>query len=157
LIDEHNCTSSARRKTTTPTSTCVAFHSILILKKKLFMGAKELQTTLHDTHSCTIHYETVWKGKEKAFAELYESWEDSFQLLFRWKEVVLEKMSDSIVEFDLDVQDRKVFFKRFFCALGPCLKGFRAGCRPYLSVEEMLDAHNRWQANWDLLFCIYFM
>jgi hypothetical protein len=111
------------------------------------MGAKELQTTLHDTHSCTIHYETVWKGKEKSFAELYESWEDSFQLLFRWKEIVLEKMSDSIVEFDLDVQDGKVFFKRFFCALGPCLKGFRAGCRPYLSVEEMLDAHNRWQAN----------
>jgi hypothetical protein len=32
------------------------------------MGAKELQATLQDNQSCTIYYETFWKGKEKALA-----------------------------------------------------------------------------------------
>jgi hypothetical protein len=74
---------------------------------------------------------------------LYGSWEDSFQLLFRWKEVVLEKMSDSIIEFDLDVEDGKVFFKRFFCTFGTCLEGFRIGWRPYLSVDS-IALNGRW-------------
>jgi hypothetical protein len=89
LIDEHHCTSSGRRKTTTPTSAWVASLAIPILRKKSFMGAKELQTTLQDTYNCQIAYETMWKGKEKALDLLYGTWEDSFQLLFRWKEAVL--------------------------------------------------------------------
>jgi hypothetical protein len=72
---------------------------------------------------------------------MYGSWEDSFQLLFRWKEVILEKMSDLVIEIDLDDQDGKLFFKRFFCALCPCLEGFRADCRPYLSVDSTALNH----------------
>jgi hypothetical protein len=83
LTDEHRCISSGRRKTTTPTSAWVASLAIPILRKKPFMGAKELQTTLQDTHNCQIAYETMWKGKEKTLGLLYETWEDSFQLLFR--------------------------------------------------------------------------
>jgi hypothetical protein len=74
---------------------------------------------------------------------LYGSWEVSFQLLFRWKEAVLEKIPDSIVEFNLDVEDGKVFFKKFFCALGPCVEGFCVGCRPYLSVD-FTALNGRW-------------
>jgi hypothetical protein len=70
MTDEHRYTSDARRKTTTPTSAWVASLVLPILKKKSFMGAKELQTTLQDTHNCTIHYEIVWKGKEKALDQL---------------------------------------------------------------------------------------
>jgi hypothetical protein len=71
------------------------------------MGAKELQTTLQDKHNCTIAYDTVWKGKVKALIELYGSWEDNFQLLFWWKEAVLEKMSDSIIEIELAMDEGK--------------------------------------------------
>jgi hypothetical protein len=136
LNDEHHCTSSARRKTTTPTSAWVASLVLPILKKKSFMGAKELQTILQDTHNCIIHYETVWKGKEKALGQLYGTWEDNFQLLFRWRAAVLEKMSDSVIEIDLNEEEGKLYFRRFFYALGPCLQGFRKGCRPYLSVDS---------------------
>jgi hypothetical protein len=52
LTDEHTCTSSGRRKTATPTSAWVASLAAPILKKKQHMGAKELQTTLQDTHNC---------------------------------------------------------------------------------------------------------
>jgi hypothetical protein len=62
------------------------------------------------------------------------------------RKAVLEKILDSIVEFDLDVEDGKVFFKKFFCALGPCLEGFRAGCRPYLSVDSTA-LNGRWSGH----------
>jgi hypothetical protein len=136
LTDEHTCTSSGRRKTSTPTSAWVASLALPILKKKAHMGVKELQTTLQDKYNCTIAYETVWNGKEKALSVLYGSWEESFQLLFRWKEAVMEKMSDSMVEIELHVEEGRLFFRRFFCAFGPYLKGFREGCMPYLSVDS---------------------
>jgi hypothetical protein len=105
VTNEHRCTSSGRSKTTTPTSAWVAALAPPILKKKSFMGAKELHTDLQDTHNCQIAYETVWKGQQKALGQLYGTWEDSFQLLFRWKEVVLQKMPDSVIEIDIDEED----------------------------------------------------
>jgi hypothetical protein len=76
------------------------------------------------------------EGEEKTLKVLYGSWEESFQLLFRWKEAVMEKMSNSIIEIDIHVEEGKLFFRRFFCAFGPCLEGFQKGCRPYLSVDS---------------------
>jgi hypothetical protein len=110
------------------------------------MGAKELQTILQDLNNCTIAYDTVWKGKEKALRELYGCWEDSFQLLLRWKEAVLEKMPDSVIDIDVRVEDGKIFFSRFFCAFGPCLQGFREGCRPYISVDSTA-LNGRWNGH----------
>jgi hypothetical protein len=123
--------------TTTPTSSWVASLALPILRKKPFIGAKELQTTLQDTHNCQVTYDTMWKGKEITLGQLYGVWEGSFQLLFRWKEVVLQKMPNSVIEIDIDEEeDGRLYFKRFFCALGPCLEGFREGCRSYLSVDS---------------------
>jgi hypothetical protein len=85
----------------------------------------------------------VWKDKEKAPGQLYETWEDNFQLLFRWKEAVLEKMLNSVIEIDIEEEDKKLYFKRFFCALVPCLEGFCEGCRPYLIVDST-TLNGRW-------------
>jgi hypothetical protein len=63
MTDEHTCTSSSRRQTTTPTISWVASLVLPILTKKPHMGAKELHTTLQDSHNCKIAYEIVWKGK----------------------------------------------------------------------------------------------
>jgi hypothetical protein len=146
LIDEHTCTSSGRRKTATPISAWVASLAAPILKKKPYMGAKELQTTLQDKHNCTIAYETMCKGKEKALKVLYGSWEESFQLLFRWKEAVMERMPDSVIGIDLHVEEGKLFFRRFFCAFVPCLEGFQKGCKPYLSVDSRM-LNGRWNGH----------
>jgi hypothetical protein len=50
--------------------------------------------------------------------------------------VVLEVSPDSVIEFDCHMDGEKRYFRRFFCALGPCTQGFREGCRPYLSVKS---------------------
>jgi hypothetical protein len=42
-----------------------------------------------------------------------------------------------------DAEDGKVYFKMFFYTLGPCLEDFRAGCRPYLSVNS-ITLNGRW-------------
>ena len=117
MHDVHTCTSSGRRKTTTPSSGWVAFHAIPLLMKKPQMGAKELQETLQGFHNVTIGYDTVWKGKEKALKELFSSWEESFKKLFPWKEAVLAKAPDSIIEIDVVLEDGKYFFNRFFVHL----------------------------------------
>jgi hypothetical protein len=96
----HTCTSSGRRKTITPSSGWVAFHAIPLLMKKPQMGAKELKETLQGVHNITIGYDTIWKGKEKALKELFGSWEESFKLLFSWREAVLAKASNGIVEIE---------------------------------------------------------
>jgi len=51
IVDKHTCTSSGRRKTTTPTSSWVASLAMPFLTKKPHMGAKELQNTLQEQHN----------------------------------------------------------------------------------------------------------
>jgi hypothetical protein len=52
-------------------------------------------------------------------------------------------MPDLVIEIDLDIEDGKLFFKKFFCAFGPCLQGFRDGCKSYLSVDSTA-LNGRW-------------
>jgi hypothetical protein len=123
LLDEHNCTSSARRKTTTPTSAWVASKAIHLLKNSA-MGTKDLRIRLEEKYKCEIPYDTVWKGRQLALKELHGSWEESFQMLFNWRADVLSRSPESVIEVDIKEVDGKVYFHRFFCALGPCIKGF---------------------------------
>jgi hypothetical protein len=89
---------------------------------------------------------TVWYGKGKALKVLYGTWEESFQLLYSWKEAVLQKSPDSVIEIDVRVEDGRFYFTRFFCALGPCITGFLQGCRPYLSVDSTA-LNGRWNGH----------
>jgi hypothetical protein len=110
LNNKHTCTSSGRRKTTTPTGAWVAARALPLLMKKPHMGAKELQTTLQDTFGCTIAYYTVWHGKEKALKELFGSWEESFQLLWHWREAVMQNSPDSVIELHVKMDEGRPFF-----------------------------------------------
>jgi hypothetical protein len=59
MTNEHTCTSSGRRKTSTHTGSWVVCQALPILTKKPHMSAKELQMTLQDKNKCTIAYETL--------------------------------------------------------------------------------------------------
>jgi hypothetical protein len=71
LHDEHTCTSSGRRRTSVPTNIWVAYKSLPILMAEPDLRAKKLQKRLQDKYNATIGYDTVWKGKEKALADMY--------------------------------------------------------------------------------------
>jgi hypothetical protein len=58
----------------------------------------------------------------------------------------MERMPDSMIDIDIYVEDEKLFFRRFFCAFGPCLEGFQKGFRPYLSVDST-TLNGRWNGH----------
>jgi hypothetical protein len=91
---------------------------------------------LQDAWKCTIGYDTVWKGKEKATTKLYGSWEASFGMLFNWKTELMRLMPNGVVKIDVEFKDGMPYFQRFFCALGPCIDGFLDGCRPFFSIDS---------------------
>ncbi len=124
LTDHHTCTSSSRRRTTTPTSKWVVAKAIPILRKNPGMGPKALQTRLVEDQKCTINYDTICKGRLKALDQLYGTWEESFHMLYRWRAEVLRTSPGSVIEIDIVEVDGRVFFKSFFCALRPCIDGF---------------------------------
>lgn len=136
LFDKHDCVSSSRMRTITPTKNWIASKAESILREKPDMGAKELQDFLEKKYGVTHLYDTVWRGREKALAEVFGKWEESFELLFRWKAEVLKRMLGSVVEIDTMEIDGHVYFYQFFCTLKPCIDGFREGCRPYLSKDS---------------------
>ena len=114
LVDRHDCISSSRVKTITPSQNWVASKAVSILRDSPSMGAKELQKKVHEEHSVTISYDTVWRGKEKALAEVYRKWEESFEMLYRWKAEVLKRSLGSVVEIEVLEIDGNVYFHRFF-------------------------------------------
>jgi hypothetical protein len=46
--------------------------------------------------------------------ELFGSWEESFQLLWCWREAVMQKSPDSVIELDVKMDEGCPFFSRFF-------------------------------------------
>jgi hypothetical protein len=48
----------------------------------------------------------------------------------------MEVSPDSVIEIDCHMDGEKIFFRRLFCAHGPCTQGFRENCRPYLGVDS---------------------
>jgi hypothetical protein len=50
---------------------------------------------------------------------------------------VIEISPDNMIELDVHKVGDKMFFCRFFCALGSCIQGFQEGCCPYLSVDSI--------------------
>jgi hypothetical protein len=113
-----------RRKTTTPSAKWVADKVVTILQTTPNMGIKNLQTRLEGDWKYTIGYDTVWKGREKTMAHLYGSWEESFRQLYNWKTEVMRKVTNSVIEIDVELKDDVPYFQRFFCALHPCIDGF---------------------------------
>jgi hypothetical protein len=94
------------------------------------LGVKFLQKRLQEKYNITIRYDTVWHGKEKAMADMYGTWQENFQQLLNWEATVMEISLDSVIKLDVNMIDEKMFFHRFFCALGSCVKGFLEGCQP---------------------------
>ena len=114
LVDDHTCVSSMRQITETPNLKWVVSKAVSILRDDPNIGAKELQKKLRIDHKCQIAYDTVWRDKERALEEVYDKWEESFELLFRSKAEVMKRCPGSVVEIEVLKVDGQVYFHRFF-------------------------------------------
>ena len=62
------------------------------MRKDPSVGAKKLQQRLQDEHNVTLSYNKVWEGRKDAMVELHGTWEESFDMLWRFK-LELEKVN----------------------------------------------------------------
>jgi hypothetical protein len=82
---------------TTPSCKWVCSKVVDILRVQPNMGTKELQTRIENdlNNKCTIGYDTIWLGKQRALEQVYGKWSESFELLFRWKPEVMKRSPGS--------------------------------------------------------------
>ncbi|KAK4480405.1 hypothetical protein RD792_013477 [Penstemon davidsonii] len=82
-----------------------------------------------------ISYKKAWCGKQKAIAQIYGDWEESYQRLPKVLAAIKQYNPETIVEFyrpPLPGQMDK--FRRVFWAFGPCIHAF-THCRPVVSID----------------------
>ncbi|XP_037473932.1 uncharacterized protein LOC119349951 [Triticum dicoccoides] len=136
IVKPHKCSSTAAVITSMADQAWVAEKAMGYLQTEPNIGASELRKKLQAEYKCTIGYHTVDKGKERAKNSLYGTWGKSFQSLLNFKAEIDKRSPGSIVEVDVKREGGEVHFRRFFMALKPCIDGFLAGCRPYVSIDS---------------------
>ena len=133
----HTCITSSQTVTKMTSQLWVAEKIKPILATTPNNTAKRLKIDLEKQYPIKLNYTTVWKAKQRAMKELYGDWANTFRMLYNFKAEVEKRSPGSVVEIDTEVTaDGKVFFSKFFMALKPCIDGFKAGCRPYLSIDS---------------------
>ena len=106
-----------------------------ILAKTTNTTTKKFKVDLENMYPIKLKYTTVWKAKQREMKILYGDWGNTFRMLFNFKAEVEKRSPGSVVEIDTEVsKEGDVKFSKFFMALKPCIDGFDAGCRPYLSI-----------------------
>ncbi|XP_066164625.1 protein FAR-RED IMPAIRED RESPONSE 1 [Oryza sativa Japonica Group] len=133
----HECSSTRRSETIKATSKfwiCEKVKDWLL--EDASVGAKELQRRIHETHKVKINYKRVHAGRELAITKLYDSWRESFDMLYRYKAQVEKASPGSFFIIDHHTVLEEIKFIRLFFALKPCIHGFLTGCRPYLAIDS---------------------
>jgi len=107
-----------------------------VVKEDPTISAKKLQRRLEKHYNIELSYFKVWSGKKYALEDLHGTWEESFQMLWRFKAALEDCCPGSIVEIDCKKINGEMYFSRMFVAIRACIDGFMAGCRPYLGVDS---------------------
>jgi hypothetical protein len=105
------------------------------LKKNPSNRSKAAKEKVEGDYGITLKYSKAYSGMQLALQHIHGKYEESFKLLFNWKAQMEITCSSSIVEIDVEKVGKKNMFKRIFVALKPCVDGFIAGCRPFISVD----------------------
>ena len=133
----HTCITSSQMVSKMTSQLWVAEKITPILAKTPNTTAKKLKVDLEKDYPIQLKYTTVWKAKQRVMKQLFGDWANTFRMLYSFKAEVDKRCPGSVVEIDTEVTpDGKVYFSKFFMALKPCIDGFKAGCRPYLSIDS---------------------
>ncbi|XP_025665036.1 uncharacterized protein [Arachis hypogaea] len=105
------------------------------------VSIKVLQEATEATYSFRPSYRKVWLVKQKAVAQIYGDWEESYADLSCWILGVTSTMEGSIaliktslVRVGDQVDEDRVYFHRMFWTFPPCIKAFRH-CKSLVSID----------------------
>ncbi|XP_025640925.1 uncharacterized protein [Arachis hypogaea] len=86
-------------------------------------------------------YRRVWLVKQKAVAQIYGGWDESYNELLRWVLGVQLTLPGSVavlrtspVRVGGQVDDSQAYFHRLFWTFPPCIEAFRH-CKPLVSID----------------------
>ncbi|XP_057755411.1 uncharacterized protein LOC130974552 [Arachis stenosperma] len=102
---------------------------------------KVLQQATEADYGFRPSYRKVWLAKQKAVAEIYGDWEESYAELPRWMLGIEATMPGTItvlktspVQIGGAVDESRVYFHRLFWTFPPCVEAFRH-CKPLVSID----------------------
>ncbi|XP_057744644.1 uncharacterized protein LOC130962450 [Arachis stenosperma] len=102
---------------------------------------KVLQEATEADYGFRPSYRKVWLAKQKAVAEIYGDWEESYAELPRWMLGIQATMPGAItvlktssVQIGGAVDESRVYFHRLFWTFPPCIEAFRH-CKPLVSID----------------------
>jgi len=101
------------------------------LKKYPKKGAKEAKKKLERDFWIKLRYSKAWSGMKVALERIHGKYEESFGMLYNWKDQIELCSPGSIVEIECFGKGKAKRFKQIFVALKPCIDGWLEGCRPF--------------------------
>lgn len=137
IPNAHTCMITSQKITKMTSQLWVTDKITPILSKTPNTTTKRLKVDLEKDYPIKLQYTTVSKAKQRVIKELFRDWANTFRMLYSFIAEVDKRCPGSVVEIDTEVtSDGKVYFSKFFMTLKPCIDGFKAGCRPYLSIDS---------------------
>lgn len=109
-----------------------------IIKEKLHNNPqskpKDLAREIYDDFGVALTYSQVWRGREVAQKELYDSMKETYSQLPWFVERILETNPGSVALLSASADSK---FRRFFVSFHASLHGFEHGCRPLLFLDRI--------------------
>ncbi|XP_016172742.1 uncharacterized protein LOC107615149 [Arachis ipaensis] len=105
------------------------------------VSVKVLQNAVSSKFGFKPSYRKVWIGKQKAIAQIYGDWEESYNHIPRWIIGVelympgtIALLRTSLVRIGKTVDASTVFFHRLFWTFPPCIEAFKY-CKSLISID----------------------
>ncbi|XP_015945598.1 uncharacterized protein LOC107470702 [Arachis duranensis] len=112
-----------------------------LVRADAVVTVKVLQQATEVDYGFRPSYRKVWMAKQKAVAQIYGDWEESYAELPRWMLGVQSTMAGTItvlktspVRLRGEVDELTVYFHRLFWTFPPCIEAFRH-CKPLVSID----------------------
>ncbi|XP_025617048.1 uncharacterized protein [Arachis hypogaea] len=112
----------------------------LLVRDDASVSIKVLQEATDATYGFRPSYRKVWLAKQKAVAQIYGDWKESYGDLPRWNLGITSTMDGSVallktspVRVGDQVDEDRVYFHRMFWTFPPCIEAFRH-CKPLVSL-----------------------
>ncbi|XP_057746474.1 uncharacterized protein LOC130965730 [Arachis stenosperma] len=119
----------------------ICARNLPLVRADAAVKVKVLQQATEADYGFRPSYRNVWMAKQKAVAQIYEDWKESYAELPRWMLGVQPTMAGTItvlktspVRLRGEVDELTVYFHRLFWTFPPCIEAFRH-CKPLVSIN----------------------
>ena len=122
------------------------------LREEPRLGPTALHGKLFEKYKINVQYMKIFYAKERALDRINGPWNESFQLLYTFKDEVETASPGCVVEIDKHIVKYKLkgkalekeCFRRGFVCFKACWQEFLNGRRPYLAVDATA-LNGRWR------------